>query len=337
MDTSFEITYACNLRCRHCYQDRADHDNLLSLAEINDIMDQIVDIGGINVALTGGEIFLRKDILDIIEHGVRSKLAIQLFTNGILLDEHICRELKKLKISRVEISLHSLNEQAFDDFTQVEGSFQQLMINLETLKRHGIPFLVKTPITEANVHELEDIERFAKERGIELKYSPFIIPTLSGQSHPTSFRIGKQEMDLVIKKDIDKKGLNLREVDLTKKDVLPQCGAGTRIVHIDPYGNVYPCIISNKVLGSLKNESLRDIWYESDAVKAFRKWIPNAIPEPCHACEKNSICSRCVALGEIEATDSMGLPLEICRIADSIYNAITESVGGEEIYFSERR
>src|SRR3990170_2395409 len=59
-----ELTGRCNLRCHHCYGAGGGGDEL-SLEEIGPILDQLAAEGALNLVLTGGEIFLREDLLDI--------------------------------------------------------------------------------------------------------------------------------------------------------------------------------------------------------------------------------------------------------------------------------
>src|SRR3990172_4107083 len=76
-----ELTYECNLRCRHCYivnQDRA----VLGTSAIFSILDELAEAGTLFLAFTGGEILLREDFFDVAEYAKRKHFALSILTNG---------------------------------------------------------------------------------------------------------------------------------------------------------------------------------------------------------------------------------------------------------------
>ena len=61
-----QVTERCNYRCSHCYQSHSDGTGELSLGEITGILDQLVELEVLLLTISGGEIFVRRDIEDIL-------------------------------------------------------------------------------------------------------------------------------------------------------------------------------------------------------------------------------------------------------------------------------
>src|SRR5438045_6758485 len=84
IDVHVDVTYRCNERCVHCYLDHDDHGEMTT-AEIKGLLDQMADAGVFFLVLSGGEIFLRRDLLDIVEHARKLQFAVKLKTNAVMI------------------------------------------------------------------------------------------------------------------------------------------------------------------------------------------------------------------------------------------------------------
>ncbi len=84
----FELTYRCNLSCKHCYAPKI-YGEELSLNEIDSILDQLLKIGTLQLLLTGGEILIREDFFDIAFLARSKGFILGLMTNGTLITKDI--------------------------------------------------------------------------------------------------------------------------------------------------------------------------------------------------------------------------------------------------------
>src|SRR5207247_4811448 len=84
LGVQLDLTYRCNERCVHCYLDHHDHGEM-TLAEIKDLLTQMADAGVFFLTISGGEIFLRRDLFDILEHARRLMFSVKIKTNAILI------------------------------------------------------------------------------------------------------------------------------------------------------------------------------------------------------------------------------------------------------------
>src|SRR5271154_528628 len=87
-----DLTYRCNERCVHCYLDHDDHGEMTT-AEIKDLLNQFADAGVLFLVLSGGEIFLRKDLFEIVEHARLLMFSVKLKTNAVMIRESHARRL----------------------------------------------------------------------------------------------------------------------------------------------------------------------------------------------------------------------------------------------------
>ena len=133
-----ELTRRCNLKCLHCYIDQPKtYKNELSTAEIKSIISQLAKAGSMSLIFTGGEVFLRDDILELSSFARSLGFDLRIFTNGTLIDGNIAAGLAKIGISGIEISLYG-KRQTHDKITGVTGSFKKAMKAINVFKEHGV-------------------------------------------------------------------------------------------------------------------------------------------------------------------------------------------------------
>ncbi|WP_394747717.1 GTP 3',8-cyclase MoaA [Spongiimicrobium salis] len=148
------VTDRCNLRCFYCmpkegipYEPKA---HLLSYEEITRLLTVLADLGFKKVRFTGGEPFLRKDFMQLLENTAQLAAydSINITSNGTLLQKHIPK-LKELGIQKINLSIDSLDKARFhkitrrDDFDKVIDTFHKLLdadfkLKLNAVIMHGI-------------------------------------------------------------------------------------------------------------------------------------------------------------------------------------------------------
>ena len=134
---ALEITRKCNLRCIHCYL-AAGHagNSKLTMQEIKELLKSVKDLGGISVAIGGGEPLMRDDCIEIIEYAASQDLLISLGTNGTLIDEELAKVLSDLPI-KIQISLDGAHKTTHDR-VRGEGSFDLTVKGIDNLINEGM-------------------------------------------------------------------------------------------------------------------------------------------------------------------------------------------------------
>src|SRR6478672_1295511 len=137
LNVQLDLTYRCNERCIHCYLDHHDHGEMTT-AEIKDLLDQMAAAGVFYLTISGGEILMRRDFFEILEHARLRTFCIKLKTNVILIRKQEADRIKALGVESVQISIYSHQPEVHDAITKLPGSLEQSIEAIRRLRAHGI-------------------------------------------------------------------------------------------------------------------------------------------------------------------------------------------------------
>ncbi|MBX7169737.1 MAG: radical SAM protein [Pyrinomonadaceae bacterium] len=153
----WEITLRCNLSCLHCGS-RADkaRNHELSTGEALDLVRQLAEVGIDEVALIGGEAFLRRDWLEIAAEITKHRMLCTMTTGGYGISERLAKEMKKAGIAQCSVSIDGM-EQTHDYLRGRKGSWQSAFQTLENLNQIGIVSTCNTQINRLSAPELFQI------------------------------------------------------------------------------------------------------------------------------------------------------------------------------------
>ncbi len=154
------VTHRCNLRCFYCHEEGEKNPGEEMPAErIVEIAKAFHKLGVKKLKITGGEPLLRKDILDIIQE-MPAFDEISMTTNGILLEEY-AEELKECGLSRVNVSLDTLNAEKYRFITRV-GDVEKVISGISKACEVGLtPVKVNTIVMKGiNENEVDELLHF---------------------------------------------------------------------------------------------------------------------------------------------------------------------------------
>lgn len=159
----WHLTNRCNLGCSYCYVMINRFRDDLPTGKMLSIADKINESGASNVQLTGGEVLLRPDFLEILNR-LDSRLRVGVATNGTLITPDIVRALADRR-AFVSISLdHFLHFQ--NVLTRQGTDTGRLMLSLRMLIDSGVEVGVSTVVTRHNFREINRIAMFLREQGV---------------------------------------------------------------------------------------------------------------------------------------------------------------------------
>ncbi len=168
------VTDRCNLRCLYCMPpegiEKSSHNDCLSFEQINDVVKEGVKLGITKVRLTGGEPLVRKGICDLVRllRSNRELEIIGMTTNGHYLSRYAA-ELKRAGLSSLNISLDTLNPERYKTLTR-GGEIKAVFEGIEAAGAQGFPLKINMVVSsESTDRELQEMERFCRERGIQLQ------------------------------------------------------------------------------------------------------------------------------------------------------------------------
>lgn len=169
------VTDRCNLRCFYCMPEEgikfAPKRDILSFEEMERLLRLLSEMGIDKVRLTGGEPFVRRDLMVFIEKiaalpGIKK---IALTTNGTL-TAPLVRHFKDLKISSVNLSLDSLDPQRFFETTR-RDEFHQVMRTLDELLAHGIDTKINTVVMQGrNEQDILSLVELTRRQPLSVRF-----------------------------------------------------------------------------------------------------------------------------------------------------------------------
>ena len=158
-DVHFIMTNRCNLSCAFCGQikDKYSPKDELSLADYKSILDQIATFHkGVSVSFTGGEVFIRPDILSILEYAYSKNIRIaSVITNGTLLNDEVINKLLTYKIRHLCFSIDG-NERIHDQIRGVNGSYKRTVHAIQAISRIKKSNKSKFPLLSVNFVMVKD-------------------------------------------------------------------------------------------------------------------------------------------------------------------------------------
>jgi radical SAM protein with 4Fe4S-binding SPASM domain len=326
LEVTIELTHRCPLECQHCYNnlamgDLAARNRELSKEEYFRILDEITGMGCFWLLFTGGEIFARKDFLEIYTYAKQKGLLITLFTNGNLISEKIADYLAEWPPFAIEITLYGKTKETYEALTQIPGSFERCMRGIELLRSRGLPLKLKTVATTINRHEVLSMRSFAREElGLEFKFDSLMNPRIDCSQSPLAVRLQPEEVVALDLHSADTKAEYRRIAEegiqspppAGEQGTLYLCGGGLSSFSIDPYGKMRICVLSHRDSYDLRQGSIHEGWerFLLEVRKRQRKTMTK-----CVECRLRNLCGMCPANGELENDDPES-PVEfLCEVA----------------------
>jgi radical SAM protein with 4Fe4S-binding SPASM domain len=325
---SIDLTHRCNLRCLHCYlkgRDRHSTRKEMDTGRILSVLDEITEAGCLHFLITGGEPLLRQDFPEIYSHAKKNGLIVTVFTNGTLITDGILHLFEDLPPHLVEISLYGASARTYEKITGTEGSFKKCLSGIERLMERKVRVGLKTILMTVNSHEFFDIENIAKGFGVKFRFDAAIFPCVDGDKSPERLRV--PAADAIAKEFSDRERLNKwaeyfeRSRGQLSSDKLYTCGAGVTGFHIDPYGNLYPCLMTTKIKYDLAEGSFLEGWLEAISSLPDKK----AGDLRCNRCEKRHLCGYCPAFFEMENGAEDIYSEYLCSMGKYRYQFITNT------------
>jgi radical SAM protein with 4Fe4S-binding SPASM domain len=163
-----EITNKCNLRCPHCASTSGEaRENELTLGEINRMLETIAELGGEEITLIGGEIFLRDDWFEIGQAVNRLGMKNILISNGILIrTDEVFAQIRDLSPLLIGVSVDGASRETYRRLRGVDG-FDHCLGVLRRLRDDGHEHVnAITTVMKANLHEFDDFIRLFDDTGI---------------------------------------------------------------------------------------------------------------------------------------------------------------------------
>lgn len=301
------ITDACQLKCKHCYNQLFERENkFLSLDDIKMIDEKVIRVSNImgntcnymsTVIITGGEPTLHPQFADIIYHYINKVNRIAILTNGICMpDEYLAILASNPDKFRIQVSIDG--DEETHDMIRGKGSFQKSLATIRKLGKHGLQVHVAFTANNNNYKQFAKMANmFADIQGVTIYWQDryvrepgFDMESLGPDETSYFFRINAKLQSL---KTSSFKVANNRTL-MDGRD-LP-CTSGTGCV-IDTFGNHKACGRLNIKIANYFTDTPEEI---AEKIKKFIIGF-RSVPVKCFDCRKVGVCmggSCCVSFAE---------------------------------------
>jgi len=282
LNVSFALNNRCNYSCTYCTRWEQKTEEL-KLEQIQKIIDDLVEMGTENLALTGGEPLIREDIGEIIDYVKQKDIRLSINSNGTL----VPKKIKKLaKINLLTLSYDGPN--GVQKNVRGKECYDDVVKAIQTAQVNNIPLRLYTVITKNNVDSLGELLKFSRNFDTAIGFSPVRYTSYSDSKMIDAIVPSREKYmafinNLILEKKRGNKYITnsltgLEHIKNWPKHKKIRCCAGRIYCRIEPNGDLYPC-------GDLLNSKVEPFNVVDLGLKrAFAKMKPDS----CQTCWCNS-------------------------------------------------
>lgn len=332
-------TARCNLNCFGCYAGKYKKAEELSFEEIDRILKEAKQLGIYFVVISGGEPFMRKDLLDIFSK--HNDIYFLVYTNGTLINKEFAEKLSEFGNVALAVSVEGMKKETEE--RRGKGSFEKIISAMQNLKNAGVLFGFSATATRKNykiIYSEKFIDLFISQGcrfGWYFQYIPI------GRNPETKLMVTPRQRNWC------RKRVNfLRE---RKKIFLADfwndgpyargCIAGARpggYFHINCNGNVEPCVFIQFYVDNIKGKSLKEVM-NSNFFRIIREAQPYCrnknLLTPCMIIDNPHVLRNIVKRCKVKASYQGNILFQkkIARFLDNYakkFHSITDSIWEKE-------
>jgi len=325
----WDVTYACNLHCKHCYATAGKPwKDELTTEEAKRAID-IFDRAGVTIiAFSGGEPLVRPDIMELARYAADKGIYVAMATNGTLITKKKAREMKEAGVQFVQISLDGLDAKTHDEFRGVKGAFDKTVQGIKNAVAEGFFVEISTTVTRYNYKQLPDIIQFGEDLGANWFMAYNFVPTGRGKeifemdlspgereeaikmlwgelrkgrkinvlsTAPQFARVALQQEEGESQKIVPTHFYNPKLagqlVDLA--EFIGGCGAGRFYMSMRANGDLQPCVFFPLKVGNILEDDFEELWKKNEVLGNLRN--KDILEGFCGKCDYRYYCGGCRA------------------------------------------
>jgi len=256
------ITNACPQHCEYCYN-RHRTGRVMDTETILRTARELRDMGMVWLGLTGGEPLLNRDIVRIVET-VSDDCAVKLFTTGCTLAADKASQLQRAGLFSVCISLDHWSEELHDRGRRYKGAFGEALKGIDTfLSAGGIHVGVSAVLSRDMIDndQVDDYLAFLDGLGVHEAWLSEVKPTVEAFWNDRVVITEEQRVKLVQLQDrYNASGrMTVNYLGHFEGRECFGCNAGNKMVYVDAFGEVSPCVFTPMSFGNLQDIPLEEI------------------------------------------------------------------------------
>jgi len=325
----WDITYQCNLKCRHCYANAGKSlDDELTTEQALTVIDKLDHASVPIIAFSGGEPLVRSDIFELAKYALEKGIYVAIATNGTLISKEKAQEMKQAGIRFVQISLDGASAETHNDFRGVNGAFEKTIQGIKICIEEGFFVNIATTITKYNYMEILKIIDLCKNLGVNWFMAYNFVPTGRGifivendlspmereqvlkdlwrrlkddkkinvlSTAPQFARVALEseigENEKIVPTHFANPSLTGKLVNLA--EFIGGCGCGRVYCAIRPNGDIEPCVFFPLKVGNIKEDDFENLWRNNIVLKNLRN--KDILRGNCGQCTYRYYCGGCRA------------------------------------------
>jgi len=294
-----ELTYRCPLHCVFCYNptDFASVGAELPAAEWLRVLREARALGAVQLGLSGGEPLVREDLEPIVAEAHSLGYYINLITSGVGMTEERIAALKAAGLDHIQLSFQDSTRE-LNDFLSSTRTFELKARVAELIRKYDYPMVLNVVLHRLNIDHVGEILAMAERLGaqyVELANTQYYGWAWLNRAHLLPSRAQLERAEEVTRRFRARVGAAMQIYFVVPDyfETRPKpCmnGLGSVFLTIAPDGIAMPCHAARMLPGlelpSVREQSVREIWYDSPAFNHFRgeAWMK----EPCRSCPERS-------------------------------------------------
>lgn len=328
----FELTSRCNLDCKMCYIHRKANDREVIQKEWS--TDRWIDLakdcekqGMLNLLLTGGEPFIRKDFFEIYEACKKLGMMVSINSNATCIDQGMINYFQSNAPTRINITLYGTSAETYAALCGSGDAYEKVVNTILALKKTGILVKLNYSVTPYNIQDMKCAYEFAKQHNLPIQYASYMYPPVracelsdctterltpeqsaKAQVEYDRLRFSEQELKERWKKQLQ--GLDVADSDKECQKVPNthlKCRAGSSTFWVTWDGEMRPCGMMTSPSVDLNQISFGQAWNE---LRKATKEI--YVPSQCVKCDLRNICDQCAAICYAETGAFTNVPKYMC-------------------------
>jgi len=220
-------------------------------------------MGVFALSISGGEIFLRHDICEIIEYIRMNGFSLSLMSNCSLIEDGHIQYMAKYGVESLIVTIYGASEDTYEEVTGVRN-FKEVSQNLLRVHEAKIPITINIPTLKTMIHDYEAIRAIAAKVTENIKTAFDLFP----------IQFDSNQLALLESENADLKEIvyqNWLNSATRTDEAVTLCKAATEYLAIGANGDIRPCSVYPEKAGNIFNDSIQDVWYNSSIFKEIRE------------------------------------------------------------------
>ena len=256
------LTNRCPQDCEYCYNKQRDGQPM-DTGTILRVIDELKRMGVVWIGFTGGEPLLNRDIVEITRHAADG-CAVKLFTTGCGLKPRLAEDLAEAGMFSVSVSLDHWDAAVHDAGRRYPGAFRAALDAIAMFEQvHGLHVGVSSVLSREMIHdgEVARLLSFFAGLGVDEAWLSEVKPTIDAFWRDELVITEPERLALAALQDSYNRsgGMTVNYLGHFEGAETFGCNAGCKMVYVDAFGEVSPCVFLPMSFGNVHDRPLTDI------------------------------------------------------------------------------